>query len=194
MGQNIARITKHVIENHTALDNTLKSFSNCCTKGCAYCCIQPIEIVDIEELPIIEFVKNSMSKEHYMKVRLNVANWAEYFNENYNDSGSFADVNREFRELIDKDRIACPFLIENNCSIYPVRPLACRAHLMFDSPEFCRLDGLREAPNEIVNLRTLVFQNLISVPNTHLRYLPVALSEQLDLAGIFKPHRMVRFR
>ncbi|WP_062129119.1 YkgJ family cysteine cluster protein [Geofilum rubicundum] len=190
MKEHIKKVTKHVLENQSAIDSALRMFPSCCRIGCAYCCIQPIEIVNIEELPISEFIRSKMTKENYAKVRLNIANWAEYFNDKYDDTGLMEVVNREFRELIDKDRIACPFLIENKCSIYPVRPLACRAHIMFDSPDFCRMDGLREAPPEIKNLRNFVFTNLTSIRDTTLRYLPVALSSALGLPRIFKPHRI----
>jgi Fe-S-cluster containining protein len=38
----------------------------------------------------------------------------------------------------------CPFLVDNQCSIYSVRPLACRTYFNLDtSPDLCRLDNLR---------------------------------------------------
>ena len=38
----------------------------------------------------------------------------------------------------------CPFLVDNQCSIYDVRPLACRAYFNLDtSPDLCRLDNNR---------------------------------------------------
>ena len=34
--------------------------------------------------------------------------------------------------------VACPFLENENCSIHPIRPLACREYLVTSPPELCR--------------------------------------------------------
>jgi Fe-S-cluster containining protein len=34
--------------------------------------------------------------------------------------------------------VPCPFLVEESCSIHPIRPLACREYLVTSSPELCR--------------------------------------------------------
>ncbi|MCT4587260.1 MAG: YkgJ family cysteine cluster protein [Carboxylicivirga sp.] len=185
-------ITKHVATCHATVDKFINQYSNCCSEGCAYCCIQPIEIVDVEELPITDFIDNKMDDETKRKVRINVASWADYFNEFYNDVGDPEAVNKAFRELVDRDKVPCPFLIDNKCSIYPVRPLGCRAHVMRDTPNLCRQDGLREAPEEIKQIRDAFLMELTKIPPTSLRYLPVALAVPLGLGMIFKPHRIPR--
>jgi Fe-S-cluster containining protein len=40
--------------------------------------------------------------------------------------------------------VACPFLVEERCSIYPIRPLICREHMVVSPPEHCWDPGERE--------------------------------------------------
>jgi Fe-S-cluster containining protein len=43
------------------------------------------------------------------------------------------------RVVIDylKARVACPFLVEESCSIHPIRPLVCREYMVTSPSEFC---------------------------------------------------------
>lgn len=41
-----------------------------------------------------------------------------------------------YKKLMFKDR-KCVFLKNNLCSIYPVRPLECRKHLVISEPKYC---------------------------------------------------------
>jgi Fe-S-cluster containining protein len=34
-------------------------------------------------------------------------------------------------------RVPCPFLVDESCSIHPIRPLSCREYLVTSSPEYC---------------------------------------------------------
>ncbi len=45
--------------------------------------------------------------------------------------------------------VACPFLENESCSIYPVRPLACREYLVMSPPELCK----DPAANEVTGVR-----------------------------------------
>jgi len=36
-----------------------------------------------------------------------------------------------------QDRVMCPFLVNKQCSIYPVRPAICRAYVVSSDPERC---------------------------------------------------------
>jgi Fe-S-cluster containining protein len=40
--------------------------------------------------------------------------------------------------------VACPFLENENCGIYSIRPLACREYLVTSDPEFCRDPGWKD--------------------------------------------------
>ncbi|WP_109015629.1 YkgJ family cysteine cluster protein [Novimethylophilus kurashikiensis] len=39
----------------------------------------------------------------------------------------------------------CPFLRKNECSVYDVRPLVCRAHFAFDDPQYCKAQTVPHA-------------------------------------------------
>jgi Fe-S-cluster containining protein len=72
-----------------------------CKKGCSQCCMTDISVFDIEADRIREYVKNQITdneKKHQLK-----SIW-----ESKPEAG------------------ACHFLVENQCSIYEVRPVICR--------------------------------------------------------------------
>lgn len=77
-----------------------------CSKGCAYCCKEG-------EYPLSEL--------EYVNLML-------YYN---SLSGDVKDIiNRNIANLIEQDRqkfYECPFLVNNECSVYPARPIICRA-------------------------------------------------------------------
>ncbi|WP_420042290.1 YkgJ family cysteine cluster protein [Bacillus cereus] len=37
-----------------------------------------------------------------------------------------------------KNQVNCPFLIDNSCSIYAVRPVTCRTYFAYGNPERCK--------------------------------------------------------
>lgn len=85
---------------------------NCaCGSDCPHCCKQPIPLTPAELLLIAEFVKKEMP----------------------------ADIRRRWQEALqavgdDPLKAPCPFLIDGSCSVYPVRPIACRRFLISGKP------------------------------------------------------------
>ena len=76
-----------------------------CTKGCAACCYNPaVPIVPVELQGISWFSCEIMDKDNQNKLIQNL--------------------------LGRQNTTKCPFLINEHCSIYPLRPLACRHFLM----------------------------------------------------------------
>ena len=77
-----------------------------CGESCYHCCLRPVvPIIGIELAGISWFSCEQLTG----KVRLKVKG----------------------RLLAHKETTSCPFLIEKICSIYPVRPLACRSFHVF---------------------------------------------------------------
>lgn len=75
-----------------------------CTKGCSACCKMNVSITSVEA--------ESLATASGKKV---------------------APVHRVPKHAEDKfSGVPCPFLIEDACSVYEVRPFACRAHHSFD--------------------------------------------------------------
>lgn len=77
-----------------------------CKKGCTYCCKEG-------EYPISEL--------EYVNLML-------YYNQLSNDVKG--KINQNIEDLIKKNRqklYTCPFLVDDLCSVYPARPIICRA-------------------------------------------------------------------
>jgi Fe-S-cluster containining protein len=81
-----------------------------CTQGCYNCCLNPI--VPITQ---IEFMGIS---------------W--YASEIIND----VDIRNILKQQLQehKDKLSCPFLVNHECSIYPIRPIACREFHVIGKP------------------------------------------------------------
>jgi len=62
---------------------------------------------------------------------------------------TFLEVTGEFAKL----DIPCPFLVEDKCSIYPVRPFACVSQVSLSPPEYCR-QSVEEIPFLLIVDRT----------------------------------------
>lgn len=79
-----------------------------CEKGCSACCRMNVTISSMEAERLAQFSKKRLNRVHrHIK----------------HDPTHFAGV-------------ACPFLVENACSVYEIRPYACRAHVSFDTTAY----------------------------------------------------------
>jgi len=97
-----------------------------CTKGCYACCLNP-------SVPI-------------NKVELMGINW--YMSE-ITDDNIYARVFKQLK--CHTESTACPFLLDKICSIYPVRPIACRMFYVYEKPcaEFEHVNETR--PDDILH-------------------------------------------
>lgn len=90
-----------------ALGDAAKPFI-ACEKGCSACCRMNVTISSMEAERLAQFSKKCLTR-----VDRHIAH----------DPTHFAGV-------------ACPFLVENVCSVYEIRPYACRAHVSFDTTAY----------------------------------------------------------
>ena len=79
-----------------------------CKKGCSACCKMNVSISSVEAE---QMALHSQKNINHLKRSI------------AHDIGHFSGI-------------ACPFLIENACSIYEVRPYMCRAHVSFDTSSY----------------------------------------------------------
>lgn len=79
-----------------------------CKKGCSACCKMNVSISSVEAEQIALY-----SQKNINHLKRSIAH----------DIGHFSGI-------------ACPFLIDNVCSIYEVRPYMCRAHVSFDTSSY----------------------------------------------------------
>src|SRR4051812_46037862 len=97
-----------------------------CRSGCTYCCTVPVAASAPEVLAIATFVRERFDEGRQTaldrRVEANIA------------ATDGMDMSRR-----DRVRLDCPFLEAGKCSVYEVRPVACRGYSSY-SVEDCRED------------------------------------------------------
>ena len=111
-----------------------------CRKGCGACCRQPVPLAEIEIYHIAKVVAE-MPEPRRSELTLRFEAAAAHF-QNNGWYEKFENCNEEatLKELIlayFSEKIACPFLEEESCSIHPVRPVVCREYLVTSPAIFC---------------------------------------------------------
>ena len=84
-----------------------------CKDGCDYCCYPPVSAVVPEVANIVAYVLSQLPEAEQQRLSKRVAE-------------VYAQVDRMTGEERAAANVACPYLERGRCSIYPVRPLACR--------------------------------------------------------------------
>lgn len=90
-----------------------------CVKGCSWCCFQPVYLTTQEALLLYEYAIQTFDLQQIKAVR------------------SKAEEKLKKTKNLSEDKKqhivhACPFLVDNSCSVYSVRPMACRIYLSKD--------------------------------------------------------------
>lgn len=110
---------------YEAVDGLIVSFRNrClregltigCQKGCAWCCHQAVLASTQEILLITRYLTRNLTAGQQQVIQRNARDRQEV-------TGSMTV--KEFLQTLHP----CPFLIDDSCLIYPVRPMACRCYL-----------------------------------------------------------------
>lgn len=117
-----------------------------CREGCGVCCHQLVPIVPIEARWLADYVE-SLPEDRRVIARSRFTDAIRQLTESdlldrVMAAGTLAG--RPLRRLAAEYfhlRIPCPFLDEGSCSIYPVRPLACREYLVTSPAEACAGKG-----------------------------------------------------
>ena len=93
-----------------------------CQAGCDHCCYQSVGATPPEALAIWDYLRGTLSKAELATV-----------------AARLAGAHARTRSLSSSDRFSpehpCPFLQSGRCSIYEVRPLACRGMNAFDADQ-----------------------------------------------------------
>lgn len=77
-----------------------------CGGGCSHCCYMSVAISDIEAEAISRYSGRAMARK-----------------------GTIDEFLRDADDMVDRyTGVPCTFLVEGKCSIYVVRPIACRTH------------------------------------------------------------------
>jgi Putative zinc- or iron-chelating domain len=106
-------------------DDPLKRLA--CAKGCAHCCYFNVDVTELEADRLAMLVREMPEVR-----RQDVVRRLEEASRQPDDPGQY--------------RYPCPFLEDNQCSIYDERPLQCRSHVS-PSVQFCIVES--EATSKI---------------------------------------------
>ncbi|GAB6193614.1 YkgJ family cysteine cluster protein [Desulfocastanea catecholica] len=127
-----------------------------CRKGCSYCCTQNVTITALEGESILRYiVAEGMSS--WLAEKLSCPPGHQPPRMTTND---FAEACLEGREVDPGDQqnlSVCPFLEDNLCRIYPVRPFGCR---LFISTRTCSALHPARISDEYFEAATAVSQLL----------------------------------
>ena len=115
-----------------------------CRKGCAACCRQLVPLSPPEAGMVFEFVK-TMPEPRKSAIVDRFARAVQQLRkaglltelERLRDPGMSDETDRAVSKAYFREQIACPFLEEEGCSIYPVRPSICREYMVVSPPENC---------------------------------------------------------
>lgn len=182
------KLTKEVLELYQECDDKLDKIAKVCKKGCSHCCYQYIQIEWKEGLPIEDFIANKMPRNVKIAIKANVKNYIDYFNQN-TPSAPLTETNlQQLSYKMALEKIPCPFLLNQKCSIYPVRPFICRTHIVEDSPDFCVKDPLRKSSEEAIKISVEFSPKLFQLGRrSQVRPLIYTVTEVLDIKKTIKP-------
>jgi Fe-S-cluster containining protein len=133
-----------------------------CKAGCGACCRQPLLISEAEAYNLSKVVE-SMPDERQSVIRRRFSEGREHFEklgwfERFDamseraKAGPSEELGKEFVALLTTyfdQRVACPFLENESCSIYEDRPLVCREYLVTSPSVNCsnpRPDNIEKMP------------------------------------------------
>ncbi|OGR23976.1 MAG: hypothetical protein A2139_01690 [Desulfobacca sp. RBG_16_60_12] len=101
-----------------------------CREGCSFCCFNQVEVTPLEALSIGRYVGQNFSAQERDALMARVSRSLDL-----KAGKGKKDLARLRRQL------PCPLLMGGRCSIYPVRPLVCRAMHTFEA-EACEQELL----------------------------------------------------
>ena len=97
-----------------------------CRSGCTYCCMFPVAASAPEVLAIATFVRERFDEEQQSSLARRV------------EANISATEGMDMSQR-DRVRLDCPFLVAGECTVYEVRPIACRGYSSYEV-EDCRED------------------------------------------------------
>ena len=120
-----------------------------CRKGCNYCCFEHLTVSVAHGIVIVDYLYNRKEL-----LKQFVHNYEKWRRKGYNISNSIdriqiqassssmpidrvmAAIGPLSARYVDMN-IQCPFLVDNRCFIYDVRPFPCSGHYSVSPPDWC---------------------------------------------------------
>ncbi len=136
---------------HTSLGEALAKTGEriTCQKGCTHCCFHYVAVSLAHGVVIVDYLYENKG---LLKQFLN--NYGRWHHRGYDVANSIDQIRlQSLSSQVPVDRviadtrplsgryldmnIQCPFLMDNRCYIYDVRPLACSGHYAVSPPDWC---------------------------------------------------------
>lgn len=178
------------LQNATLKICTTKGDTIRCQKGCCFCCYMYVEATLQECEAIVYYVyqnENVLTTflRRYPQWRENIKENGDLFKSFWNQE--VTPENAEAEKRYHKQNIPCPFLDNQSCSIYEVRPFLCATHYAVSPPEWCnpqnpnKPDNRTAYPLELMTDRSFYYGKLDSA---YVSFMPIAVYEILK-AGTY---------
>lgn len=108
-----------------------------CKKACTTCCHYTIKMTELESLLILSCLKMLDGKQG-MKIAANMQKHLQHIkaDKTLDEAYQNGDLT-EIEERTFANKMPCPFLVDDECGIYPARPLICRAYFHTNGPAIC---------------------------------------------------------
>jgi Fe-S-cluster containining protein len=137
------------------------TFAFACRKGCATCCTRSVTMTSLEGEGILAFLAEAgrLSELAAPAFQPGETRTAQY------TTNAFVAAHlkgESVEEAENWDLRPCPFLREESCSIYPVRPFGCR---LFASQNPCAVSGTAEMPPGYLAGATILLQYIEHLDN-----------------------------
>lgn len=135
------KVTMNAIRMVQWIDRELQkiTLTFSCYKGCSHCCSLNIDTTMHERILILHLLF-FLGDEVFKSVKESIQNWGYVFKnqfQKFNLLCSKEDKNKFIQEY-ENNNIDCPFLLNNECIIYTVRPIVCRTYFSLSAPEMCK--------------------------------------------------------
>jgi len=90
-----------------------------CREGCDYCCYLRVDISYHEASFIVEYIRDNFTEKQIADLRGQLKKHVDLVD----------DMTAEQHEATN---VQCPLLVDSRCSVYPARPINCRAYTSLD--------------------------------------------------------------
>lgn len=104
-----------------------------CRPGCCHCCRYHILTNIAEAQALAQYVRRELSAGQIDELRLRTRQWHEWDNSRPGRPAAIVDGQTDLSSY----EHCCPMVVNGTCSVYPVRPVVCRAHFVSSPPGFC---------------------------------------------------------
>ena len=158
-----------IFDIHDALT---QNWNIACKKFCSDCCTDHVLMTGLEGSLILEYLKSHNQLKLLNRILTIPSNKRFHPKTTINQEAYLATNDKPVPEPEDAPIHICPFLIENQCEIYPVRPMICRSMV---SSTICKQTGQAAMSSFQMSVATLFFQyiEMLDIGGCYGNYLSV---------------------